>query len=211
MTGVVLKAEKREKLGSLVAKKIKRTGKIPAIIYGKNGNTNLIIDVKEFEFEYFKGNVQASVIELELDGKKIKVIAHQVDLDPVSDRPIHVDFINCEESKTVRAQPKINFVNKDKSIGLKRGGFLHVNLRKVPVVCDSVNNVPTTIDVDIATLQVGQKIRGSDLKLPTGVTLEKKNTFLIASIVGRASKAEDETPAAGAAAPAAETKAAEKK
>jgi large subunit ribosomal protein L25 len=199
MTGVVLKAEKREQLGSLVAKKIKRTGKIPAVIYNKDGNINITIDVKEFEFEYFKGNTQATVIELDFDGKKTKVITHNIDLDPVSDRPIHVDFLNCENSKAVKAQPKLNFINQDKSTGLKKGGFLHIVLRRVSVICDSVNNVPTSIDIDVAPMQVGQKVRGSDLNLPAGVTLAKKGTFLVASIIGRASKTEDET-AAGAAA-----------
>ena len=203
MTSVVLKAEKREDLGSLKAKKIK-----------KDGNINLSVDAKEFEFEYFKGNSQTSVVELELNGKKIKVIAHKVELDPVSDRPIHIDFLNCQESKTFRAQPKIVFTNQDKSPGLKKGGFLHVVLRKVAVICDGEKHIPEKIEVDIGTMQVGQKIRGSNLKLPEGVKLSKNDSFLIASIIGRASKAEDEAaataaagaaaaPAAGAAAPAA--------
>ena len=203
MTSLVLKAEKREKLGSLEAKKIKRTGRIPAVIYSKNGNINLTIDAKEFEHEYFKGNSQTSVIELELDGKKIKVIAHQIELDPVSDRPVHVDFLNCQESKLFRAQPKLNFANQDKSPGLKKGGFLHIVLRKVEVICDNEKIIPEAIAIDVGVMHVGQKIRGADLHLPAGVKLAKKGTFLIASIIGRASKAEDDaaaTAAAGAAA-----------
>lgn len=191
MTAVVLKAEKREKLGSLQNKKIKREGKIPAVIYAKDGNINLSIDAKEFEHEYFKGNAKSSVIELELSGKKIKVIAHNIDLDPVSDRPVHVDFLNCADSKTIKAQPKLNFINQDKSVGLKKGGVLHVVLRKVVVLCDSEASIPTKIDVDVAALQVGQKIRGSDLVLPKGVKLAKKPSFLIASIIGRVSKSDE--------------------
>ena len=89
---VVLKAEKREKLGSSATRKIKREGRIPAVIYAKDGNINLSVDVKEFEHEYFKGIALTSVVELDLNGKKIKVIAHKVELDPVSDRPVHIDF-----------------------------------------------------------------------------------------------------------------------
>lgn len=122
---IVLKAEKREQLGSSAAKRIKRANRIPAVIYSKNGNVNLSLEVKEFEHEYFKGNILASLVELELAGKKIKVIAHKVELDPVSDRPVHVDFLNCEETKALRAKPKLDFINQDKSSGLKRGGFLH--------------------------------------------------------------------------------------
>lgn len=216
MTNIVLKAEKREKLGSLEAKKIKKAGKIPAVIYSAKGNINLSVDAKEFEHEYYKGTSLTSVLELDLAGKKIKVIAHKVELDPVSDHPIHIDFYNCDETKEVKAQPKINFVNQDKSPGLKRGGFLNITARKVSVVCEGGKNIPDKIDVDVGSMQVGQKIRGNDLKLPDGVKLAVNGKFLVASITGRASKAE-ETPAAGgapaagaAAAPAAAKPAAKK-
>lgn len=208
MTGVVLKAEKREKLGSIASKKIKQAGKIPAVIYQAGGNVNIAIDAREFEIEYFKGNAKTSVIELEISGKKTKVIAHKIDLDPVSDRPTHVDFLNCEESKTVRAQPKLKFINQDKSPGLKKGGFLHVVLRKVAVICDSANNIPTVIEVNVGSMPVGQKIRGKDLILPAGVSLAKNDEFLVASIIGRASKSEEETQAAAATASAGATSAA---
>jgi large subunit ribosomal protein L25 len=199
---IVLKAEKREKLGSSATKKLKREGRLPAVIYSKNGNINLSLETGEFEHEYFKGIALTSVVELELDGKKMKVIAHKVELDPVSDRPTHIDFLNFAETKVIRAKPKLVFTNAEKSPGLKKGGFLHVVLRKVEVVCESEKSIPEKIEVDIGSLQVTQKIRANNLKLPAGVSLYKKDNFLIASIIGRG-KAEEETPAAGAAAPAA--------
>jgi large subunit ribosomal protein L25 len=218
---VVLKAEKRENLGSSAARKIKKEGRIPAVIYAKNGNVNLSLDVKEFEHEYFKGNVLTSVVELELGGKKTKVIAHKVELDPVSDRPAHVDFLNCEADAEIRAKPKLVFTNQDKSPGLKKGGFLHIVLRKIEVVCESQKSIPDKIEIDVGSMQVGQKVRADNLTLSAGVKLAKKGKFLIASIIGRG-KAEEEvvavpgavdaaagaTPAAGAATPAAAGKAA---
>jgi large subunit ribosomal protein L25 len=218
---VLLKAEKREILGSSEARRIRKASRIPAIIYSKNGNINLSLDVKEFEHEYFKGNSLTSLFELELDGKKIKVIAHQIELDPVSDRPVHVDFFDREESKTLRAKPKLVFINQEKSPGLKKGGFLHVVLRKIEVVCESEKAIPEKIEVDIGSMQVGQKIRASNLKLSDGVKLSKKGNFLIASIIGRGKAEEEEkaatdaaaaagaaaTPAAGAATPAAKAEA----
>ena len=209
MTSIVLKAEKREVLGTSEARKIKGAGKIPAVIYSKNGNINLSIDAKEFEFEYFKGHSQSTVVELDLDGKKIKVIAHKIDLDPVSDRPVHVDFLNCADSKVIKAQPKLNFINQDKSVGIKRGGFLHVVLRRVSIICENESSVPESIDIDIAPMHVGQKIRGADLVLPAGVKLAKNPSFLIASIIGRVSKTDaEEAAAAGGAAAAAKAPAA---
>lgn len=217
MTNVVLKAEKREKLGSLEAKKIRKAGKIPAVIYSAKGNINLAIDAKEFEHEYYKGTSLTSVIELDVAGKKTKVIAHKVELDPVSDHPIHIDFFNCEESKVIKAQPKLNFTNQDKSPGLKRGGFLNIVLRKVSVVCESSKTIPEKIDIDVGSMQVGQKIRGNDLSLPAGVSLLENGKFLVASITGRSTKAEETaattagTPAAGAAAAAPAAAAKDKK
>jgi large subunit ribosomal protein L25 len=193
MSNLVLKAEKREKFGSITAKKIKNSGRIPAVIYSKSGNINLSLDKQALEQEYFKGNLQAKVVEIDFSDKKIKAIAHQIDTDPVSDRPIHIDFFNCDETKSVKAKPKINFLNQDKSPGLKKGGFLHIVVRKVGVLCDG--ETPEKIDVDVGSLQVGQKIRAGDLILQNGVSLAKKSNFLIASIVGRG-KAEEESATA---------------
>ncbi len=199
---ITLKAEKREQLGTAASRKIKKAGRIPAIIYSPKGNTNLSLDTKDFETEYFKGGILTTVIELELDGKKTKVIAHKVELDPVSDRPIHVDFLGCDDSKTIRAKPKFIFSNQDKSLGLKRGGVLNIVMRRVEVICDNENSVPSSIEVDIAPLHIGSKVRASDIKLPAGVKIIKKGNSLVASITGRG-KSDDDAASAQAAAPAA--------
>jgi large subunit ribosomal protein L25 len=201
---ITLKAEKREQLGTAASRKIKNAGRIPAVIYSKNGNINLSLDVREFEHEYFKGTLPVSVIELELAGKKTKVIAHKIELDPVSDRPVHVDFLGCDDAKALRAQPKFSFINQDKSPGLKKGGVLNIVLRKVSVVCEGEKAIPSTIEVDIGAMHIGSKVRANDLKLSSGVKLLRKDNFLVASITGRGkSDEESANPAAGAAAPAA--------
>jgi large subunit ribosomal protein L25 len=200
---VVLKAEKREKFGSSQTRKIKREGRIPAIIYSKNGNINLSLSSLEFEHEYFKGNALTSVVELELDGKKIKVIPHKIELDPVSDRPVHVDFFNASESKTIRAKPKLVFINQEKSPGLKKGGVLHIVMRKLAVICDSEKSIPEKIEVDVGSTQVGSKIRAKNLKLPSGVSLLEKDNFLVGSVIGRGKSEEEEAAEAAAAAAAA--------
>jgi large subunit ribosomal protein L25 len=211
MSSFQLQAEKREQLGSLEARRIKKAGKIPAVIYSKNGNLNVSIDQRQFSQEYLKGNVQTRIAEIELAGKKIKTITHKVELDPVSDQPIHVELINCDEAHAIKAQPKLKFINQDKAPGLKKGGVLHIVLRKIEVFCENAANIPATIDVDTGSMQVGSKVRSNNLKLPAGVKLQRKDNFLIASIIGRG-KAEEEaaaTPgadaagAAGTAAPAA--------
>jgi len=191
---ILLQAEIRENLGTLASKKIKRNGRIPAVIYSKNGNINLSVNSKEFEFHYAKGFALNSVIDLEIAGKKNRVIAHKIELDPVSDVPVHIDFIQCQENAPIPAQPKIKFTNNDKSPGIKKGGFLHVVARRVSVLCDGEKSIPEFIEADVGALHVGSKFRAESLKLPNGVKLKKKGNFLIASIVGRG-KSEEATPA----------------
>ncbi len=200
---ITLKAEKREQLGTAASRKLKNAGRIPAVIYAKSGNINLSLDTRDFETEYFKGILPVSVIELDLAGKKTKVIAHKIELDPVSDRPVHVDFLGCDDSKVIRAKPKFSFVNQEKSLGLKKGGVLNIVLRRVEVVCDNEKSIPSTIEIDIAPLHIGSKVRASDLNLPAGVKLLKKSNFLIASITGRGKSDDDSAAAAQAAATAA--------
>lgn len=211
MSSFQLKAQKREKLGSNEARRIKNSGRIPAVIFSKNGNLNISFDAREFEIEYFKGSIQTRVVEVDLGDKKIRAIANKIELDPVSDRPIHIDFLNCDEAKAIKAHAKLSYVGQDKSPGLKKGGVLHIVARKIELVCENEKVIPEKVEVDISSLHVGNKIRSGNLKLPAGVKLAKKGNFLIASIIGRG-KSEEEgaaaaaagTPdAAGAAAPAA--------
>jgi len=209
---IVLKAEVREQVGTLASKKIKRQGLIPAVIYSNEKNINISLNSRDFENHFFKGITLTSVIDLEIAGKKTRVIAHKIDLDPVSDRPVHVDFMLCENNKPIRAKPKINFSNQDKSPGLKKGGFLHIVARNLEVLCDGEKSIPQFIEADVGSLHVGSKFRAEQLKLPKGVTLLKKGNFLIASIIGRGKSEEEKVvntatatasaPTAGATTPA---------
>lgn len=204
MSSLQLKAQKREKLGSLEAKRIKKSGKIPAVIQSKDGNLNITLDKKEFETEYQKGNIQTRVIEIEIDGKKIKTVTNRVDLDPVSDQLIHIDLVNCSETKFIKAWPKVNFIGRDKSLGLKKGGFLNISIRKIEVLCEKEELIPEFIEIDISAIHIGQTIRSNVIKLADGVRLSNNSEFLIASITGRGkSDAVEGAAVAGAAAGAA--------
>ncbi len=195
---VTFTAQERVDFGSQVAKNARKSGNIPAIIYGKPSNINLLIEAKSFEKEYLKGNLRATVVEIVYGNKKIKAIAHDITLDPVTDRPIHIDFINCDKVDFIRAKPKFNFKGKEKSPGLKRGGFLHVALRRTEILCDAKAEVPTEIDIAIDALHISDKVRSKDVKLPEGVKFANKNDFLICSITGRGKSTEDNAANAAA-------------
>jgi len=192
-----LKANLRTNLGSSDSRRVRKAGQIPAVIYGKNGqNLNIVVDAKDFEYQYFRGNILTTIAHLDLAGEKFKAISRKIELNPVTDKPEHVDFIRFNDGETIKSKPKLNFINKDKSIGLKKGGFLHIILRNLEVLCDS-NTIPNSIDVDVSVLRVGDKIRGKDLQLPDGVKLAKKDDFLVASIIGRGTKDEEVATADG--------------
>lgn len=193
----ILKAQKRENIGSAAVKKIKREGFIPAIIYGAKESQNISVDLKDFETLYLKTLALTTVVELDIDGKKTKAIAHKIELDPVTDRPVHVDFFNCDEDKNIKAKARLNFLGKDKSPGLKRGGFLNTVLRRVELICDNASVIPHTVDLDASKLHLGSKITSADVKLPAGTKFAKKGTFLIASITGRGKSGEDSSSAGG--------------
>ncbi len=200
-----LKAHSRNTLGSADSRRARKAGVIPAVIHTKDGsNLNITVDAKDFEHQYLKGNVLTTSVQIDLDGKKISAITHKVEVDPVTDRPIHVDFIPFEKNQKIKVQAKVKFVGQDKSPGIKRGGFLHVVLRRVSILCNS-NSIPEAIEVDISSSRVGAKIRSESLKLPEGAEFAKKNNFIVASILGRGSKEDDDKAAAaeGGAAPAA--------
>ena len=194
MANFQLSAVKREKFGSSEAKKIKKSGKFPAVIQSKAENLNISLEKREFEIELKKGNIQTRVAEIEIDGKKIKAIVSRIELDPVSDQVIHVDFVNCQGEESLKAWPKVTFRNREKSPGIRRGGFLNVRARKIEVICENEAAIPETIEIDIAKMQVGDKIRSSQVKLPDGASYSAKSEFLIASITGRG-KAEAEEAA----------------
>ena len=194
---VVLKAEKRENFGTSATRKIKKEGKIPAVIYSAKGNIHISLSEKDFKHEYLKGTTLSSVISIEVDGKSIKAIAHNIETDPVGDHPVHIDFLNCDEAKEVRAKPAVNFVGRDKSPGIKKGGFLHTVLRRVEVLCKA--EVPHEVEIDISKCHLGEKLRAEQIKLPEGVSFLKKDNFLVASIIGRGKSEEEEKPAEEAA------------
>src|SRR5690606_5796506 len=140
-------------------RRYRKEGYVPAVICDKNGeDLHITVNSKELEKEYLKGNIFATVINIEVDVKKLQAIPNKIDLHPVTDRPIHINFIKLEKSEKVRAKVKLNFINKEKSKGLKRGGYLNIVMRRVELICDP-SSVPSSIDVDVQELKVSDKVR----------------------------------------------------
>ncbi len=203
----------RKDLGSANTNRLRKEGFIPAVIYGNNGEENIYISVskRDFDKEYLKGAIEIRPIELDVDGKKYKVLTYQIDLDPVSDLPRHIDFINIEGKKEVKVYIPVSFVGREKSPGVKKGGFLNILKRKIQFYVDPMN-IPASIEAVVSSMHIGDKIKINDIKLPAGIRPVDKTNFNICSITGRGkSTTDDVAPAAAdaaapAAAPAADAK-----
>lgn len=193
----------REEIGGSSAKKIRKENKLPAVIYGDNGqqNINVCIDLKEFEKEYRKGGIETKNIEIITEKETFEVICYQIDLDPISDRPRHIDFVSTKGKSEVKVMMPIKYINRDKALGLKNGGFVNVLVRKIPLICDP-KNIPPYIQIDCIPLRLKQSVMLFDLQLPEGTKLVSKKNLMLVKVIGRGKDTVDAATAAAATAAA---------
>ncbi len=189
----------RKDLGSSNTNRLRKEGYTPAVIYGTNGSDNLYISIakKDFDKEYLKGNIEIKPIELTVDGKKYQVLTYQIDIDPLTDLPRHVDFINIKDKKEVKVYVPVNFIGKEKAPGLKRGGFLNILKRKIQLYVDPMN-IPASIDVYVDSMHIGSKIKINDVKLPDNVKVVDKTNFNVVTVTGRGKSTDDTVQQAAA-------------
>ena len=179
-------------------------GNIPAIIYGgseKNQKVSLskkvLINLIENE------NFLSKIISLNLDGKSENVLPKEVTYDPITDEPIHIDFLRIVKEAKVIIEIPVKFINNDKSPGLKRGGVLNIVRRKVELKCLS-ENIPNELVVDLAEVDIGASFKISSIRLPENVTPTiQGRDFVIATlaaptVIKEPEKATEETTEEGA-------------
>ncbi len=201
----VLTAVARAKAGKGAARAIRRTGQVPAVVYGDSKEPVL---VSLFEKELIKASsVQAfytSLCELDIDGKKHKVLPRDVQHDAVNDRPIHADFLRVTDKTVIRVGIPVRVVNHKDSPGITKGGVLNLVRHEIEVFCRATE-IPEEFTVDLTGLDVGHSIHLSALKLPAGVKPVTQGDFTVVTLVSpSALKSEaDEVAAAAAAAAAA--------
>src|SRR5471032_2050991 len=200
-----LKAEVREGTGKGPAYQARLKGQIPGIVYGGKGTPEAVnLDFRTLERHVEAGSFLTTLFMLDVNGKKTRVIPRQLQLDPVSDRPVHVDFMRLAEGASVQLEIPVHFKGQGESPGLKKGGVLNIVLHQMTLICPA-DNIPNAIIVDVAQLDINETLHFSDLKLPEGVKPVISRDFTIASIVAPTSVIEEQrAAAAAAAAPAAE-------
>lgn len=208
-----LKAEPRTGRGKGPAFQTRQKGFTPAIVYGgKAAPESVMVASRELERQVGAGNFLTSLYMLEVAGKKTRVIPRDVQIDPVTDRPVHVDFMRLEAGTTITLAIPVHFKGGDVSPGIKRGGTLNIVRHEIDLVCP-VDNIPEFLEADLSEMDINDSLHISAIKLPEGVRPTIARDFTVASVVAPSAMREelaksDAAPAAEAAAPAA---AAEKK
>ncbi len=196
-----LKAIKRVNTSSGANNKLRAEGLIPAILYGgKDANQNISVQKKDLENLVNSDTFLSKVLELDIDGKKEKVIPRDVEFNVVSEEPIHIDFMRIVAGKKIILEIPVKFINHPDSPGLKRGGVLNIVRRKVELKCPA-ENIPNEIIVDLAGTDIGTSIKISSVKLEDNVlpTITDRD-FVIATVASPTVMKEPEKPAEGEAA-----------
>lgn len=163
-------AERRAKGGRGPARALRRAGKVPAIVYGgKEEPLMIAVGAKEMKRE-LQGNPRffSSLFELDIEGQRLRVLPREAQLHPVSDEPLHVDFIRAAAGGRVVVEVPVVFRNEAASPGLKRGGVLNIVRREIELSCP-VEAIPAEIVVDLTGLEIGDSVHISHIGLPEGV------------------------------------------
>jgi large subunit ribosomal protein L25 len=203
---IELKAWARGCSGKGGARAVRREGRIPGILYGdKQDPQSIAVDYRAINQQLHTGHFQSTIFVLDVEGKKTRVIPRAVQLDPIRDFPIHVDFLRLGKDALVTVDVPVRFLNEAASPGLKRGGVLNIVRHEIPVRCPA-DAIPDHFEVDLTGLEIGDSVHISAIKIPEGVkpTITERD-FTVATIVGRAAEEPvPGAPAAEAAAPGAE-------
>jgi len=210
----ILQAYLRTDNGKGSSRSLRREGKIPAILYGKGQEPiSISLHLKEVTMAYTAGRFRSKLIQIKVDKNTYKALPKDLQFNPVTDVIEHVDFIKVEANTTLRVMVPVKFSGQEKAMGLKRGGVLNIVRHEIEFFCQP-DSIPTHLEINIQSLDIGTSVHIQDIELPKGVTPAIKRNFTIATIAGRrkeeeeAKAADGAAPAAGAAAPAAKAGAA---
>lgn len=193
----VMNAQPRERAGKGAARAARRAGFVPAVIYGDKKDPRMInLDPRDVRKGLESGSFFATVYSLKIGSETERVIPRDVQMHPVKEMAQHVDFLRVSADTRVTVEVPVHFVNEEECDGLKRGGVLNVVRYNIEVVC-GVDDIPSSFDVDLAGLDIGDSVHASTLALPSGVDLTiTDRDFTIATIAAPTVVAEEEAEAA---------------
>ena len=160
------------------------SGMVPGILYGKNTDpTKIAFENKVLQKLMHSGGFYSKILDLDVEGKKEKVLPKQLQYHPVTDKLIHFDFLRVQEDTNVTVEVAVDFLNKETCPGLKKGGVLNLVRRLVELNCNA-NKIPEKLEFDLIKTEIGDAIKISNIELPDGVKPTiKDRDFVVATLV----------------------------
>ena len=193
---VSLAAELRGRAGKGGARETRRAGRVPAVIYGNKQEPVLIaLDGTELLKHLRRPGFMAHIFEITVAGASERVLPRKVQHDPVSGKPLHVDFMRFGAETRIHVEVQVKFENEDKAPGLKKGGVLNVVHHTLDLVC-SPDAIPESVTVDLTGLELGDVIHADGIGLPKGVELGEDDPQATIASIAAPSTEEVAAPAA---------------
>ena len=183
MTSNSLKAELREVKGTGYAKAVRRAERIPAIVYG-GGDVPVSVSLaqKEVLKEMHTPGFFTKIFNLDVAGKSSRAIVKDLQLHPVTDRPLHIDFMRVTKDSRLDIAVPIHFINHDKCPGIKKGGILNIVSHVLHLICNP-EHIPEEIVIDLTGLEINHSIHIHDIKLPEDSKVRSGQDLTLATIV----------------------------
>ena len=191
-----LNAKKRETKTSGDINKLRVDGFVPAILYGgSEQNKKISLNKNSIKNLIDSENFFSAILNLNIDGKEEKVLPRDISFDPLSDEPVHIDFLRIVKGTKLALEIPVRFINSEKSPGLKKGGVLNIVRRKIELRCPT-ENIPSELVVDLNNTEIGTSIKISSIKLPENVvpTIQGRD-FVVATVASPTIVIEPEKPA----------------
>jgi large subunit ribosomal protein L25 len=182
MAEIILNVEIRDRAGTGGSRETRRQGLVPGVLYGgPQAPVNIAVKVNEFRKALYTGKLLGHLVTLQHGDQKQSVIAKAVQFHPVTDVPLHFDLYRVDEHQLIKIEVPVHFKNHETSIGLKKGGSLEVIRHTVELACPA-DKIPEELVIDLASHDIGDTIRISEVKLPEGVRPAQDRDFVIATL-----------------------------
>jgi large subunit ribosomal protein L25 len=165
---LTLSAQTRERAGKGASRAMRREGRVPAVIYGeKKEPLTIHVEEKALMKMLNTGHFMNSVVMIDVGGQATRTLPKDVHFHPVSDRPLHVDFLRIGEHSQVKVNVPVRFINEEESPGISKGGVLNTVRHELELVCDAAS-IPDDIVIDLTGREIGDSIHISNVELPKG-------------------------------------------
>lgn len=181
---LTLPAETRDRAGKGASRALRREGRTPAVIYGGNQEPIAIhIEEKELRRQLGTGHFFNSIVELTVGGQTVRTLPKDVAFHPVSERPLHADFLRVAAHAKIEVSVPVIFINEAASPGLKKGGVLNIVRHELELICDE-DAIPDDIAIDVTGVEIGDSIHISSVTLPAGsASAITDRDFTIATVI----------------------------